>query len=264
MSTTAATVESSTASAAHSTMETAPTHSTMKAPTNWSAVESAPYRTVKTATNHLPMKTAAHRCSAESAIKTMGSRENWAACESWVKTAGTYAAVKTRAAVETASHKSAVTTSYKPSVEPAVKTASSYKTTPGSVNKTAMREKAAMWEKAAIKPARRRKEKCRRNKPCKPRLINRIRVTSDINNRRAGVATSISGRRCLGRRHFLGSLRRLRGDYRRLRGLIAQFTAALQHRRNHCGRDPLVAQLDDLIRRRLKWPGRVIDERQNN
>ncbi len=175
-----------------------------------------------------------------------------------------------------------------PSADPGMKSRAPMKSSMNSsvmhmeavVDKTSMREETTVRVKDSAKPAREGiKEWARIIAAGIIVRVIRIRIAiipADVGHRRCrrrGRRCRVCGIICAGRvagRHV--------ANYRRLAGigtalvlrncgcmsLIVQFTAAFQHRSQYrCG-NTHITQLDNLIGRRLEWPGRVFDERQHN
>jgi hypothetical protein len=298
-STTTTTVK--TTATAHSTVETAPGHSApMKTSANSAAME-ATDRTAPDASANRSAMEASHRrrmksgnpgmesarASRHAAVKTRRHTRMEAARHTPVKSAihaimkpaghtgmestgtGTEP-TRTRTEPTSAPMESAIDTR----VKSRVKTVMHVKIV---ADKAAVREKSPVWEKDSAKPARERIEDRRRIKSAvviSRRVIRVTVIAADISHRRSRcrcvsriIRARIRARRSFGDHRRLAGIRvgliRRRSHRSRVR-FFAQFRAALQHCRQYRRGHTHVTHFDDLIRRRLKRPGRILDKCQNN
>lgn len=265
-------------------MESTTTTATVEAPAS-TAVKTATHATMEPAA-----KSSAHRSAMEPPRRSPSMEPNGTTVES----AAHSVTMKTtcyKSATRTTGHESTARPARrKASVEATGK--SVMKTTPMRyeaameivmhmeiiVHESPMRKIATMRVEMSSKPARERIEE-RRGIPTAVIIgIGVIRipiVSADINDRRGrlrsiiGVA-GVRARGCAGRRlSDYGSLGGIRfGSLRICSGsrprLIPHLRATLQHRSNDLRRNPLVAQLDNFIRARLKRPGRRLHERKHD
>ena len=280
-------------------MPTAPMEITAAAESTATHVKSAPaHSTVEAASDRTAVKTTAHGAAVESSANcaTVKSAANHSSTETTADWHRMKSTCRNPTVETTTSHTPVETTRYT-TMEPArsarmksttvnitavestmesavVKTVVDMETV---MDKPAMREETAVREKDSVEPARKWIEEWAR--VISAVIISRIIgiraavISTDIGDRRSGlrgVIRTIRTRGRIGRR--LGNHRRLgwrrvgirRRRHRRSMSLFAYFSTTFKHGGHHGGRNAQVPQLDDFVRRRLKRPGRILDERQNN